>query len=123
MTNEQIISDFMQKHYTDERLAALLAHAEDGKLAFVSCCCFAGIPTANHALRGENLSPSWLYDYEMEHAEPKDYPWFGMSDSFAALGVYDTERRAKLIPLIKAEVRRRGALQSQESISIPALAT
>lgn len=45
------IRAFMRNHYTDERLAMLLAHARDGKLAYVTCCCFVGIPTADHALR------------------------------------------------------------------------
>ncbi|MCI0526562.1 MAG: hypothetical protein L0Y56_03795, partial [Nitrospira sp.] len=45
---------YMQQHYSDEKLAALLAHARDGKLAYHSCCCFIGIATADHALRGFN---------------------------------------------------------------------
>ena len=50
------IREFMRKHYTDERLAMLLAHARDGKLNFSSCCCFIGIATADHALRSEDLN-------------------------------------------------------------------
>jgi hypothetical protein len=50
----EAIKNFMQDHYTDERLAELLAHAQDGKLAFMSCCCFIGIPIADHALQGDS---------------------------------------------------------------------
>ena len=55
--NEQIIANFLKRPdeggaYTDEKLAALLAPAEDGKLSYVSCCCLIGVPTAGHALRG-----------------------------------------------------------------------
>src|SRR6202021_4042065 len=45
------IRAFMQNHYTDERLAQLLAHAQDGKLNYVSCCCFIGVVTADHAVQ------------------------------------------------------------------------
>lgn len=44
---------FLQQYYTDEQLAALLAHCQDGKFSFHSCCCLIGIPTADHALVGE----------------------------------------------------------------------
>jgi hypothetical protein len=40
---KQALRAFMQQHYTDERLAMLLAHAESGKLSFTSCCCFIGV--------------------------------------------------------------------------------
>src|SRR4051812_49852972 len=39
-------------NYTTERLAGYLAHAQDGKLFYTSCCCFIGGATAGHALRG-----------------------------------------------------------------------
>lgn len=51
---KQHIRAFMQAHYTDERLAMLLAHARDGKLSYISCCCFIGIANADHALRGRS---------------------------------------------------------------------
>ena len=38
-------------HYTTERLTAFLAHAQDGKVFYSSCCCFIGGATADHALR------------------------------------------------------------------------
>ena len=60
MTNEQIITSFMQKHYTDERLSWLLAHTEDGLLSYNSCSCFIGIAVATGALCGAfcNCFPS-----------------------------------------------------------------
>ena len=59
MQPEQIIANFLRRPedggaYTDHQLAALLAHAEDGKLVHYSCCCLIGIPTADHALKGRH---------------------------------------------------------------------
>jgi hypothetical protein len=107
MTNEEIITDFLQKHYTDETLAALLAHAEDGKLAHCSCCCLVGIPTADHALQGVG---KW--------SEPHYFKAAGMFGTGAgvaynALAATDDGRRAKLIPLIKTEMARRESLRSE----------
>lgn len=110
-SNEEIISGFLQTAYTDEKLAALLAHAEDGKLAYWSCCCFAGIPTATHALQVQ--SHTYLHQLR-EHANHPDWDWdrrMGMSSAYAMLASSDSERRAKLIPLIHAEFERRQSLR------------
>lgn len=120
-TNEQIISGFLRTEYTDEKLAALLAHSEDGRLAFFSCCCFAGLPSATHALRGVALAEFEIlrgmaegHDKDLDEA----LPWFQMSNAFCGLGIDDEVRRAKLIPLIKAEMDRREAEKSIESNSL-----
>ena len=115
MSNEQIISDFLRTAYTDEKLAALLAHAEDGKLAFVSCCCFAGIPTAVHALQGEtrgNLNDMFLAGHE----RGGDWLWFEMSSAYCRLAREDADRRAKIIPLIHKEMSRRESLRVQTDV-------
>lgn len=39
-------------NYTTERLTAYLAHAQDGRVFYSSCCCFIGGATADHALQG-----------------------------------------------------------------------
>lgn len=107
----QSIIGFLQTEFTDERLAALLAHAEDGKLAFWSCCCFAGVPTAMHALRGEDHG----YETNGGFAEHWAHPNWNlerrckMSNAFAMLAFTDEDRRAELVPLIRAEMARREA--------------
>lgn len=120
MTNEEILANYMQRHYTDERLAMLLAHTEDGKLAFNSCCCVIGLPTANHALTGwlelcpdgrkHVLQARGKEGSDGDHAE----------DAFLELGFTDETRRAKLLPLIYAEVERRdrSRLSSEELVVI-----
>lgn len=122
-SNEQIISEFLRSAYTDEKLAALLAHAEDGKLSYWSCCCFIGIPTADHALRGEmagvaaSIEAHYLAARALPGAELAEWAFielgFGGSNRCKALAI--------LIGLIKAEMERREQERS-ESLS-PTLVT
>lgn len=123
MTNEEIISGFLRTAYTDERLAMLLAHAESERLAFFSCCCFAGVPTAKHALQGQMLAPNAInHGYAKGHkADTESLQWAAMSSAFCALGDDDIERRAKLIPLIHAEMQRRKSLRAQ--VEVPEMVT
>ncbi len=127
MTDQQArkrdIRSFMRTHYTDERLAQLLAHAQDGKLAYVSCCCFIGIATADHSLRSSypygkegrdhldisrntlegaghaELAYSWLWHLNSEELTPEADTPVGR----------DAIRIRILIPMIRAEMRRRSA--------------
>lgn len=105
------IETYLQTAYDDKHLAMLLAHAESGKLAYFSCCCFAGIPTADHELQGENR--------EVSNAHwASRFPTGGWAASHAFNRLSrtrdeeeaNTARRAKLIPLIKAEMSRRAEL-------------
>jgi hypothetical protein len=121
------IVKFLQTTYTDETLAALLAHTktEPGedparKLSFFSCCCFIGIPNAPHALRG----------YVPEFAQGRVLPAGSthhqsvrLSSELAAdaeeefffLGSTDAERRERMVPLIEAEIVRREQVREQET--------
>jgi hypothetical protein len=114
MTNEEILTDFMQKHYSDEQLAALLAHAEDGKLSYWSCCCFIGIATANHPLQSEissemaSAEPHYMEARRMVNAQEAELAFLQLSRRDSEEG-----RRAKLIPLIRSEMNRRAELRAQ----------
>ena len=111
------IRRFMQEQYSDERLAMLLAHAQEGKLAFYSCCCFAGIPSAIHSLRGRE-------DRDFAGHAALD---FLASDAYATLAmagnkpivwngeIDDAKRRRILIPMIRAEQLRRERLASERA--------
>lgn len=102
VSHEQVLSHYMQTRYDDAHLAALLAHAEDGKLSFMSCCCFAGIPGADHALRGANMSE------DTSHWDTEaDEEWIKASEAFCLIAASDKARCEKLIPLIHAEMKRR----------------
>jgi hypothetical protein len=110
MTNEEIISEFLRAAYTDERLAMLLAHCEDGKLVHQSCCCVLGIPTADHALRGRTTE--WRQSHYFKASDR-----FGTEAgvAFVRLAETDAERRTKLIPLVHAEIKRRDEIALAES--------
>lgn len=108
MSNEEIISNFLQTAYTDERLAALLAHAQDGKFSYMSCCCFIGIPTALHALRGEmgsvtaSMEPHYTYASEIiPNAEKAEA-------AFLELGGADNP--SLIIPFVLEEMEHRASL-------------
>jgi hypothetical protein len=106
----QAIVNFLQNHYSDEKLAALLAHAEDGKLSMWSCCCFVGIPTARHALNGE-LGEGVLRGTHLD-AGRKLSGAYKAETEFFNLG-NDRDRRAKLIPLIREEIARREQIRAR----------
>jgi hypothetical protein len=125
MTNEQIIADFLKPPseggaYTDEKLAALLAHCENGGLSFWSCCCFAGIPSAQHPLRGRFGLCSGINESMLSgHEEVVDRAlWGRMSSAFCGLADTDRGRRARLIPLIKVEVIIRESVRAQSEMAM-----
>ena len=107
-------------HFTDERLAALLAHAQDSKLAFYSCCCLVGAATADHALQGrknswgerENREPHYVRALDLPGSDEAEWAFgYGL---LAGARVWseasrDALRRRRLIPILKAELRRRQA--------------
>jgi len=121
------IRAFMQAHYTDERLAQLLAHAQDGKLGFISCCCFVGIATADHALRGGDESIGEHYGDAMEFVgaqEAEDsynhlYRIGGRGLNWAETAERNSLRRRVLIAMIRTEMKRRAALAAPMEDSKP----
>lgn len=122
----EAIERFLQEAYTDERLAMLLAHAEDGKLSFHSCCCFVGVLTADHALRGYTNCQDVLFS-ELTTAQPhyiiaRTLDGASLAEAeFREIGgdgpakEQDAARRASIIPLIRVEIARRDALKSSVS--------
>lgn len=112
------LRSFMRDHYSDERLAWLLAHALSGRLAFNSCCCFIGVATARHALKGE-LTLADLVGVQTgqntdvgtiapHYDAARSLP--GSSDAERAyrdLAVSDFRRQRMIIPMIRSEQRRR----------------
>lgn len=96
--------------YSDEQLAALLAHAESGKLGYRCCCCFVGIPTAPHPLQAADVSrEEMLSRVGSEHVwKARKLPFANKAESeFLHLGPTDELRRERLLPLIREEMDRR----------------
>ncbi len=110
--NTANIKKFLQTAYTDENLAALLAHAQDEKLSFFSCCCLIGVTNAPHALRG--YVPEFAHGRTLP-AGSTHHQSVRLNSELAAdaeeefffLGNSDAERRERMIPLIEAEITRR----------------
>lgn len=102
------IKYFLREHYTDEKLAALLAHCQEGRLAFYSCCCFIGIPAADHALLGRTTERQYCATYDDHLALARSLKYAAHAEhAVEILGNSDSERRERLIPLILAEMARR----------------
>ena len=114
----EAIKAFLREQYTDERLAMLQAHIEDGKFVFQSCCCLIGIPTADHALRGEY----WVHAQGAEHYSAarhlpgaieaeNEMMWIGGDGALPT----DRQRREALLPLVIEEMERREREAAHES--------
>ncbi len=110
---KQAIRAFLQTPvWTEEKLCALLVHAQD-KLSLWSCCCLIGVATADHALQGRlglrapyggHFLVSRHLPLALKAEEAFDqlaHPW----DTFGADG--DELRRRRIRPIIRAELRRR----------------
>lgn len=122
---KQVIRRFMQDHYTDERLAMLLAHAQSGRLSYASCCCFAGVSNAPHALRtAKDRSYSYVAhgipDWGASAAYGLLVPLLtNMRHTYDPSEAADTIRRRILIPMIRAEMRRRDRAAERRRQSDP----
>lgn len=103
------------KRYPANRLAALLAHAQEGKLSYSSCCCFIGVETADHALMavdeyGDGTSFHYFHAKRLPGAQEAEVAFRRLA---MVGGCYDTDcrddglRRRRIVPLIRAEFRRR----------------
>jgi hypothetical protein len=112
---KQLIYAHLRANFTDQVLADLLAHAQDGKLVYLSCCCLRGFYTADHPYAGE------VADYRGGHYELANseeaiasapaYAEMGDDIRFTDWIKGDELRRRILIPMIRAEMKRRANLR------------
>jgi hypothetical protein len=111
---KRAIRIFLRTAYTNERLAWLLVHARSGKLAYQSCCCLVGLPTADHALAGKMSSKQisksrhyWIAKAFLGAAEA-EWAFYRLGlIRRAGLDSSDELRRRRLIPMVLAEIWRR----------------
>ena len=121
---KQTIRAFLAAHYSDERLAWLLAHARARALSYHSCCCLIGVATADHALR-PHLQTDAIHPCNPESSHlfaARTLSFAAVAeDGFEALGYVatvdapggeawkrqDEIRRRRVVPIILAEIRRR----------------
>lgn len=110
---KRAIRVFLRTAYTDERLVWLLGHAKSGRLSYNSCCCLVGAATANHALQGRVAARELPHSHYalaklMLGASAAEYAYreLGLIGPGRSCSV-DEARRRRLIPMLKAELRRR----------------
>lgn len=116
---KQTIRGFIRQQYTDERLAQILAHAQDGKLNYSSCCCLIGIVTADHALESRDRCETLNYNtgdhFDKAYAIPNSRE---AEQAFRDIAPQTPEqpydrnalRRRIVIPMVRAEMKRRSKL-------------
>lgn len=131
---KEVIRKFLQNSYGDEELSILLAHMQEGNFKFHSCCCFIGIATikkADHAVGKYKRSDG--LEMPAHYVKAKKIPGSHAAENAVRLlpdgegmGQYTEEgdrRRIRiLIPMVRAEIRRRDRLvQSKqvEEASVP----
>jgi hypothetical protein len=108
----------MRNHYTDQQLAALLAHVRDGKFNYSSCCCFVGCVTADHALQTIDRSDMYLQGKhlntarELSGANDADVSVLMMGNGGDKVSG-NASRSRILVPMIRAEFRRRERIRQQ----------
>lgn len=113
----------------DEELAITLAHAQSGRLCFNSCCCLIGLATirqADHAPLGRTTIPVTNAEGKVVHQTQLTAHYWSARDLKGALAAEvafrelvaeprsaalaeenDALRRRFLIPIVRAEIRRR----------------
>lgn len=116
---KRAIRQYLRTAYSDERLAWLLAHAREGKLAYQSCCCFIGVATADHALQARadvNLAPAGHYHLARRFVGAREaeqaYWEFGYRGESRSVQSSDEVRRRRLVPMILSEMRRRSRMRA-----------
>lgn len=109
-----VLRSFIREHYTDQKLTEVLAHAQDGKLSYFSCCCFIGVVTADHALKGEarhNNYSHYLVAQELHGSVQAEFAYAHLSQGAGSYEAKDPLRRKRLIPILRAEMKRREKLR------------
>jgi hypothetical protein len=118
---------FIRRHYSDDMLADLLAHAREGLLVYDTCCCVVGFVNAPHSYRssvpeGEVIDARFFQAEELEGG-------MAAADAFCMLGaplesgnwracrsVNGDLRRRRIISIIRAEMRRRDAVSVENTV-------
>jgi hypothetical protein len=111
-TDKHTCREFLRNHYSDEKLAMLLAHAQSGRLEWMSCCCFVGASNAVHPLGNTRLphgAPLYMHlpNGEFVSAAFRRLANFNLREQDT-----DATRRRIIIPIIRAEMRRRDKLKA-----------
>lgn len=114
--HKRLIREFLRTEvWTEEKLCALLAHAES-RLSMWSCCCLIGCATADHPLRGKMPMPLWntghvdhiLSAWASPVAVAAERAFCRLSDPLRSISdEADELRRRRIRPMIRRELRER----------------
>lgn len=87
---------------TDEKLAEMLAFAQDGKMVWGDICgCFAGSLLASHVHSNSDCDPDGCSPYTKAYGIlSKAYQWLSLNQG---------QRQRRIIPMIKAQMRIRAS--------------
>lgn len=124
--DKQAIRAFLRTGvWTEEKLCALLAHAED-KLSYWSCCCLIGCATADHALQSNWNCAGYIGAYAAHLPEARCLPLANVAEmAFCTLSDLrdddgmlledesDAQRRRIIRPIIRAELKRRAPVPTE----------
>ena len=118
--HKNIVRQFIQVQYTNQRLAMLIDHLRSGAFNYASCCCLIGIPTSNHRnrqLRGHGMSGPRFSGAHYTRSRYEIVGAMTAEQSTYALGIPSGVRTSlhfdnrllirRLLPIALGEVRRR----------------
>jgi hypothetical protein len=126
---KQIIRQWVRANFSDERLASVSAFNADGKMTFRNPCgCLMGVTYSErlhtghdcdreHYWRARRLDVAQsrrfaaLFPSSRIGKTEKAYNFLGFSSSFNSCFGDDEVRRRRFSALLRAEMRRRGALR------------
>jgi hypothetical protein len=129
--SKQIVRDWVRTHFSDQKLASVLAFNADGKMSFRNPCgCLMGVTYSERLHTGHDCDREHYW-----HARRKDlaqtrrfasfftpssrigkaekaYNFLGFSASFTSCFGDDEVRRRRFAALLRAEMRRREHLRT-----------
>jgi hypothetical protein len=119
--DKQPVRDFLRNYYTDARLAELLAHLQDGKFNYSSCCCFIGCATSDHELQTiDRMNMSFHGTWGDHLNEARRLSGADSAEcAVLCMGNGDDKPRGNarrsriLIPMVRAEMKRRERTRQQ----------
>lgn len=131
--SKQIVRDWVRQNFSDERLAAVVAFNADGKMSFRNPCgCLMGVTHSEqlHVGQGCNREHYWLarkqdlaqtrrfaalFPISRIGKAERAYNFLGFSASFNNCFGDDQLRRRRFSALLRAEMRRRDHLASEQT--------
>jgi hypothetical protein len=122
---KQVVREFIRMYWDDQKLTEVLAFAQDGKMTYVDPCgCLLGVTKAVHlhtrstACNTSHYSEALNASRFAQHAEQA----FHKLDLLPYNQEYYLARlNARMVAIIKAEIRRRDRLKAPKGETVDAI--